>query len=169
MVMFLLQSALLLAIAFLLGCVVGCLLHRYLAASAATVPAAGDKKIDEAPAKLESSAEPALKPAAEPAMTARPEPAAAPLPVATATGKDDLKRIRGIGKQNEKRLNDAGITRYSQIAGWTAGDQKQWGEKLAFPGRIEREDWVGQAKVLAEGGDTKFSKRVKSGDVPTSQ
>ncbi len=69
MVMFLLQSALLLAIAFLLGCVVGCLLHRYLAASAATVPAAGDKKIDEAPAKLESSAEPALKPAAEPAMT----------------------------------------------------------------------------------------------------
>ncbi len=42
------------------------------------------------------------------------------------------------------------------------------GDRLAFPGRIEREEWVKQAKVLAKGGNTAFSKRVDKGDVSTS-
>jgi len=40
---------------------------------------------------------------------------------------------------------------------------------MSFPGRIEREDWIAQAKTLATGGETEFSKRVDSGDVPSSQ
>ncbi|MCG6856749.1 MAG: ABC transporter, partial [Salaquimonas sp.] len=41
--------------------------------------------------------------------------------------------------------------------------------KLAFPGRIEREDWVGQAKKLARGKETAFSRRVARGEVSSSR
>lgn len=115
---------------------------------------------------------PAPKPAAAPAPKSAPKPAsakkAAP-PAAAKTGKkDDLKRIRGIGRQNEARLNAVGITTFEQIAGWSKKDQAEMGERLAFPGRIEREDWVKQAMVLAKGDQTAFSKRVAKGDVSTS-
>jgi len=36
---------------------------------------------------------------------------------------------------------------------------------VKFKGRVSRDDWVGQAKILAAGGDTAFSKRVEDGDV----
>jgi len=78
---------------------------------------------------------------------------------------DDLKRIKGIGKVNEKALNGIGIYTFSQIAEWSA-DNISWVEGfLAFPGRIGREDWVSQAKTLAGGGTTNFAKKVDSGDV----
>jgi NADH-quinone oxidoreductase subunit E len=82
---------------------------------------------------------------------------------------DDLKRIRGIGKVNEGRLNALGIWHFAQIGAWSREEIRWVGTYLAFPGRIDREDWVGQAKILAAGGDTAFSKRVDKGDVPTSQ
>ncbi|MCA3623126.1 MAG: hypothetical protein IOC52_02995 [Methylobacterium sp.] len=81
---------------------------------------------------------------------------------------DDLKRIRGIGRQNEGRLHALGIWHFDQIAGWSA-EEVQWvGSHLAFPGRIEREDWVGQSRLLAAGAETEFSKRVAKGLVPSS-
>lgn len=43
------------------------------------------------------------------------------------------------------------------------------GSYLAFPGRIEREDWVGQAKTLSTGGETEFAMRAKAGLVETSR
>ena len=76
--------------------------------------------------------------------------------------------IRGIGPQNEGRLNEMGVHRFDQIAKWSKKDQREVGEALSFPGRIEREDWVGQAKKLAKGETTDFSKRVKSGAVASS-
>lgn len=151
MVMFLIQSAILLAIAFIAGCVVGCLAHRLLAGRAAAGPAA----------ELAAPA-PALAPPAAPAAVAAAAPAAPP------PGRDDLKQIRGIGRQAEAKLNAAGITSFAQIAAWTARDQKEWGERLAFSGRVEREKWVAQAKVLARGGKTRFADRVEKGEVPTS-
>ncbi len=81
---------------------------------------------------------------------------------------DDLKRIRGIGKQNEGRLHGLGIWHFDQIAAWTKPEIVWVGHFLAFPGRIEREDWVPQAKVLATGAETEFSKRIDKGDVVTS-
>ncbi len=82
---------------------------------------------------------------------------------------DDLKRIKGIGPKNEDALNELGIYTFKQIAAWTA-ENVDWVEDfMSFPGRIEREDWIGQAKTLAEGGETEFSKRVDAGDVPSSQ
>lgn len=72
---------------------------------------------------------------------------------------DDLKRVKGIGPANEKKLNAFGVYHFDQIANWSA-EQAEWiGKELSFPGRIEREEWIEQAKVLASGGDTEFSKR----------
>lgn len=62
---------------------------------------------------------------------------------------DDLKRIRGIGPQNEARLNSLGIYHFDQIAAWSPEEARWVGSYLAFPGRIEREDWVIQAQRLA--------------------
>lgn len=82
---------------------------------------------------------------------------------------DDLKRIRGIGKQNEGRLHGLGVWHFDQIAAWTPDEVKWVGGYLAFPGRIEREDWQAQAKVLAAGAETEFSKRADAGKVATSR
>ncbi|MCA0423506.1 MAG: hypothetical protein LCH61_09315 [Proteobacteria bacterium] len=139
---------------------------------------------------------PAPAPAPAPVVAKAPEPAPAPVAVkapdpepeqpkvdvpdgtpgrrprglmAPRGGKaDDLKRIRGIGKQNEGRLHALGIWHFDQIAAWVK-DEIDWvGSYLAFPGRIEREEWVPQAAVLAKGGETDFSKRVDRGEVATS-
>jgi predicted flap endonuclease-1-like 5' DNA nuclease len=78
---------------------------------------------------------------------------------------DDLKRIRGIGLLIEKRLNAMGISRYEQIAHWTAEDVERVSGKLDFKGRIERENWIEQARILASGGQTEFSRRIDRGEV----
>ena len=67
---------------------------------------------------------------------------------------DDLKRIKGIGPQNEARLHALGIWYFSQIAAWTSENVEWVGTYLAFPGRIEREDWVAQAAGLARTATT---------------
>jgi len=82
-----------------------------------------------------------------------------------AGGGDDLKRIRGIGVLIERRLNAMGITRYEQIAQWTAEDVERVSGKLEFKGRIERENWIEQARILASGGQTEFSRRIDRGEV----
>ncbi len=61
---------------------------------------------------------------------------------------DDLEIIKGIGPQNHARLNALGIWSFAQIAAWTPENAKWVGSYLAFVGRIEREDWIGQAKAL---------------------
>jgi predicted flap endonuclease-1-like 5' DNA nuclease len=82
---------------------------------------------------------------------------------------DDLKRIRGIGHQNEGRLHALGIWHFQQIAHWTAENVRWVGSYLAFPGRIDREDWIGQARLLNQGLETEFSRRVERGEVATSR
>jgi predicted flap endonuclease-1-like 5' DNA nuclease len=82
---------------------------------------------------------------------------------------DDLKRIRGIGVLIEKRLNALGITSYEQVANWTKADIDSVSSQLDFRGRIERENWIEQARILASGGQTEFSRRVDRGEVETSK
>jgi len=82
----------------------------------------------------------------------------------TAGAVDDLKRIRGIGVLIEKKLNSLGITAYEQVANWTRADIDRISELLDFKGRIERENWIEQARILASGGQTEFSRRVDRGD-----
>lgn len=65
---------------------------------------------------------------------------------------DDLKKIKGIGPVFEAELNDKGVYYYRQIAAWKKSDIKAIEEIIEkFPGRIERDEWVKQAKVLTKG------------------
>jgi predicted flap endonuclease-1-like 5' DNA nuclease len=102
---------------------------------------------------------------------AKPAPAKAKprkaSPVAPAA-PDNLKQIKGIGPQIEAKLNAAGINSFSQIAAWSTKQQAEFAEQLSFAGRIEREQWVSQAKILAKGGSTDFAKRVAKGEVASS-
>jgi predicted flap endonuclease-1-like 5' DNA nuclease len=82
---------------------------------------------------------------------------------------DDLKRIRGIGPQNEGRLHGLGIWHFTQIRAWSEENVKWVGSYLAFSGRIDREKWVDQARELAAGHETEFSRRVAAGKVATSK
>jgi predicted flap endonuclease-1-like 5' DNA nuclease len=89
--------------------------------------------------------------------------------VLRATRRDDLKRIRGIGVLIEKKLNSMGIVAYEQIANWTADDIDRVSQSLDFKGRIERENWVEQARILASGGATEFARRVDRGEGGTGR
>ncbi len=71
---------------------------------------------------------------------------------------DDLQRIRGVGKKNEELLNELGIFHFGQIAAWTPAEARWMASHLAFPERIERDDWIGQATILASGGRTGYVK-----------
>ncbi|MCI5112107.1 MAG: 50S ribosomal protein L21 [Marivita sp.] len=86
--------------------------------------------------------------AAAPKKAAAPKAEKAAAPKAAA-GADDLKLLSGVGPALEKKLHEAGITSFAQIAAWTDADVEEFGEKLSFKGRIEREGWIEQAKELA--------------------
>jgi predicted flap endonuclease-1-like 5' DNA nuclease len=70
---------------------------------------------------------------------------------ATFGEKDDLKKISGVGPKLESMLNSHGIYYFWQVAEWTPADIKIIDDRLdVFVGRIERDDWVAQAKTLAK-------------------
>ncbi|MDJ0626934.1 MAG: endonuclease [Rhodobacter sp.] len=81
-------------------------------------------------------------------------------------GADNLKEIKGVGPKLEKMLNGMGFYHFDQIANWTA-DEVAWvnANLEGFKGRVSRDDWVAQAKILATGGETEFSTRVDKGEV----
>jgi len=71
---------------------------------------------------------------------------------------DDLKLISGVGPVIERKLNALGITRYDQIAKFKKADIARVDDVLNFKGRIERDDWLKQAKALAKGGVEEYRK-----------
>jgi len=78
---------------------------------------------------------------------------------------DDLKQIKGVGPKLEGVINSLGFYHFDQIAAWTP-DEIAWVDmRLKFKGRIERDGWIDQAKLLAAGGETEFSKKVDKGNV----
>ena len=63
--------------------------------------------------------------------------------------RDDLQVIKGVGPFIEEKLNALGITTYRQIANMNAKLEKQVNEAIEFfPGRVKRDQWVTQAKIL---------------------
>lgn len=71
--------------------------------------------------------------------------------LATATEADDLKEIVGIGPFLERKLHAIDIYTFRQIANFNQEDIEQVNDIIEFfPGRIERDRWVGQAKELAK-------------------
>lgn len=95
-------------------------------------------------------AKPAKAKAAKPADEA-PKAAEETQSEAPAAAADDLKELSGVGPALEKKLHDAGVTSFAQIAAWTEEDVADMNEKLSFKGRIEREGWIEQAKEKIEG------------------
>ncbi len=92
---------------------------------------------------------------AKKAAAKKPAPKAEEKPAAEATakkaddaGKDDLSQISGVGPVLVKKLSDLGYTKLQQIADLTPEQIEETDEKLNFKGRIEREEWVKQAKEL---------------------
>jgi NADH-quinone oxidoreductase subunit E len=92
-------------------------------------------------------------PAAAPSVNDRPsagsEGAAPPSLPGPEGAPDDLQRISGIGPGIEKTLHELGIYHFHQIAGFTPENVVWMDRRLRFRGRIEREDWIGQARRFA--------------------
>lgn len=149
--------------------------------STGATAAAAPKPAPKAEAKPEPKPAPKPAPKAEAKPEPKPAPKPAPAPKAEAKpaaegpgtkpktldaprgGKpDDLKLIKGIGPKLEAMLNRMGYYHFDQIAAWTDEEVAWVDQNLeGFKGRVTRDKWVEQAKILASGGETEFSSRGK--------
>ena len=78
---------------------------------------------------------------------------------------DDLKVIEGIGPALEKTVNGLGFYHFDQIAAWTEADVALVdAEMKTFKGRITRDKWVAQAKIIVSEGLEAFRERAKTND-----
>ena len=170
---YILELAIGLLFVYFIGCLCGWILHSIIG-QGASEPAA-------------VAAEPSVAPR-EPVHISAPKPAmpsataAAATPVATGKmerpkgitaargGKaDNLQRISGVGPKNEGILNNLGIYHFDQIAAWTV-EQVTWvDDHLRFNGRIQREEWIRQAELLASGKEAEFTKEFGTGGIKNRQ
>ncbi|EKF42687.1 NADH dehydrogenase subunit E [Nitratireductor indicus C115] len=108
-----------------------------------------------APAVAKASpAKAAAAKAAKPSLEDKNRPQGIARPVTP----DDLKMISGVGPKIEGILHDLGIFTFAQVAAWKKAEREWVDGYLSFHGRIEREDWVKQAKALAKGGEAEYIK-----------
>ena len=135
-------------------------------------PAAQPKAAPKPAAKV--AAVPAPKPAPKPkvaapkaapkpkaAVAAKPKPA--PKPVAKTSIPDDLELLKGVGPKLNTLLKSMGITSFDQVANWSPADIREIDSKLGtFAGRIGRDNWVDQAKLLVAGDVAGFEKKYGS-------
>ena len=70
--------------------------------------------------------------------------------------------IKGVGPKLETMLNELGYYHFDQIAGWSAAEVAWVNDNLTGfkKGRVSLDNWVEQARKLASGQETEFSKRV---------
>jgi NADH-quinone oxidoreductase subunit E len=113
-------------------------------ADAASAFKAPETKRSKPAAKAETQAAPSLEDKNRPAAVERP------------AQPDDLKLISGVGPKLEGILNGLGIYTYAQVASWKKAERDWVDGYLRFKGRIERDDWVKQAKALAKGGEAEY-------------
>jgi predicted flap endonuclease-1-like 5' DNA nuclease len=108
-------------------------------------------------------------------VQARGAPAPSTQQSGSATGPsitqrgDDLTFIRDIDRPLQARLNQLGVRRFADIAGWRAADIARISAALNFKGRIEHENWIEQAQILANGGETFFSTRKQQLELGTAE
>ncbi|MXP08666.1 hypothetical protein [Pseudoblastomonas halimionae] len=135
-------------------------------AGVAVSAAGGEDKVetDNAEDKVEASAAAAAttpQTADAPPVAPEPVPAAA---TATPADPDALKTIKGVGPKLRTRLAELGVTSIAQVAAWTEEDVDRIDAQLEprFQGRIRRDNWVEQAKLLETGDraayEAKFGK-----------
>ena len=169
-----LETALLILAAYLLGCVIGYAMRRILHAGRGAsrvgqpVPSSHGNAVvplrktlspaarlagvvDNDPISAPPIAAPSAKPKTGVKPTSKPSD---PKPVALSKPRngqaDDLQRIKGIGPKIEAALHGLGIFHFDQIAGWNKQNIDWVDGQLAFKGRIRRENWLEQAAALAK-------------------
>lgn len=139
------------------------------ASSPASDPEPKPAPVAATPAPLPEAAPVAAAPDPAPvaAMTDVSEVGSKPAGLAAPQGDvDELKKIKGVGPKLEKLLNSMGYYHFWQIAEWGPAEVSWVDENLeGFKGRVSRDGWVAQSKLLASGGETAFSKKVEGGDV----
>ncbi len=181
---YLIELAILMILAYLIGCILGWMLRNLfasepLAKPAIAKPAPMPAAVMPKPVAAPMVARPVVAPAPPPPV---PKPVVVPAPVVAApaapTGKmerpkgltaarggkaDDLQRISGIGPKNEAILHNLGFFHFDQIAAWTS-EQVAWvDDHLRFNGRIKREEWIRQAGLLATGKEDEFKRDYGTG------
>ncbi len=180
MLHYLIELAVWLLASYFAGACIGCLLRKWfgddvsleaptanVAAPAATAAATVAATMPTytapaAPVVASTVAAAAAATIAEPSRLARME---RPRGITMArNGKpDDLLRISGVGPKNEKILHSLGFFHFDQIAAWTK-EQVAWvDDHLRFGGRIDREEWINQAKLLANGNEAEFARLYGTG------
>ncbi len=180
MLHYLIELAVWLLASYFAGACIGCMLRKLFGGNSVAVPAA--VAATGAGAAALSAAEPTpLATVVQP----MPRPVVAPLPATTVAaaepmrmarmerprgitmarnGKpDDLLRISGVGPKNEKILHSLGFFHFDQIANWSP-EQVNWvDDHLRFGGRIDREEWIRQARLLADGNEAEFTRLYGTG------
>jgi predicted flap endonuclease-1-like 5' DNA nuclease len=164
-------------IAYALGCCLGCLLRKWFGAEDMVVEA------PRAPAArpIVTAGAAAVTAAAASAAAARPvtpiAPRPAPMPIidphksvrpmgisgARGGRGDDLLRISGVGPKNQEILHSLGIYHFDQIAKWTHGEGDWVDDHMKFNGRIAREEWINQARLLEAGNESEFARLYGTG------
>ncbi|MES0881851.1 NADH-quinone oxidoreductase subunit E [Roseibium sp. SCP14] len=143
--------------------------HAAKAVKTAEAPAAApaEKKAETTAKKDEPKADKPAKTKAEASSVAEKEPEI--LKEARKGKPDDLKKLKGVGPKLEATLNELGFFHFDQVAGWGVEEIAWVDSRLKFKGRIERDGWIEQARILASGDETEFSKRVEAGEVASSK
>ena len=155
---YLLELVLWMLLAFFIGCIFGYLLRLMFgeagAETAAPAAAAPSKAAHTAP-----MAPKAAELAADAGKMDRPKGISA----ARGGKADKLQRISGVGPKNEKVLHNLGFFHFDQIAAWTAEEIAWVDDHLKFNGRIKREEWTKQCRLLADCKEEEFAKLFGTG------
>ena len=128
-------------------------------------------KADVAPSSVKADAS-AVAPSEAAAIMASAD-AAADVPAATSantgTGADNLRLLKGVGPKLAALLTQLGITRFDQIAAWNEADIVRVDAQLGnFKGRIVRDNWIEQARLLASGDVAGFEAKFGKLDGPSN-
>ena len=111
--------------------------------------AANSQQVAHASAQADAEAGPAIEPSGSSSASGDK----------TAEG-DDLTRIKGLGPKLAAILGTMNITRFEQIAAWDDAEIDRIDAKLGkFSGRIRRDNWVEQARLLADGDTGEFDSK----------
>jgi predicted flap endonuclease-1-like 5' DNA nuclease len=157
MLHYLIELAVWMLLAYFAGCCIGCLLRQIFGTEPAMMAAGGAQAVSVSGA----------------AAMAAPlqDQLTRPRGIASARGgkADNLQRLSGVGPKNEKILHSLGIFHFDQIAGWSSAEVNWVDDHLKFNGRIRREEWVNQGRLLAEGNEEEFAKLYGTGGVSGSR
>jgi predicted flap endonuclease-1-like 5' DNA nuclease len=120
------------------------------AKSTATIKTVADATVLSEPATKRPAPKPDAKKKAAKPVSASGKPEL--LKKARSGGPDDLKQIKGVGPKLEGLLHSMGVFHLDQIRSWRKKEVEWVDENLeGFKGRVSRDEWVKQAKVLTKG------------------